>query len=96
MHLSSGQTTNRVKANKTAVEHYEKFRPFYLKCAQSARTMTAEYKEIEWNMESRVALTATLILQVDPHIHALVTPYINASDLAEAFARFSVGHETAL
>jgi hypothetical protein len=95
MHLASGQTVNRLKAFKVAWEHYHKHRGFYVICAQSSRGLAKQFKQLELNIESRIAVTAAIILQSDPHLYALAlaNTQMNASDLAEAFARLTVEHE---
>jgi hypothetical protein len=92
MHHASKQTESRVRAHQRAWEHYERFKPTYVRYAVEQRQLLLKFPPLADKPESLIALVKQMILEMDPDIWGLATPHLSAQELADAFARFVVGH----
>jgi hypothetical protein len=92
MHLLGAQRLARLQSNKRAYDHYQKHKQLFLEFARSVLAFAQQYPEL-YNDETRVNLVAAYILTLDKEIWSLATASLPASELAEDYARFVVGHE---
>jgi hypothetical protein len=89
--MHSSAELARLKSNKLAYEHFEKFRPTYLRYASLVRETFSGFHDT--TPKSRAAVVKTMILELDPHIWALATYTMTADLIAELMAVQVVGHE---
>jgi hypothetical protein len=91
MHTSP--LVNRLRVNRRAYDHFQKFQGTYLRYARTVRDMLKEYPLM--TMEGRVFCVKRMILDLDPNIWGLsnVNNIMTADEIADAFARLVVGHE---
>ena len=82
----------RLKSNKRAYDHFEKFKATYTRYAKDVLYFASKYPELK-NEETRVNLVASWIIEFDKSIWALKVDYMTAQEIAETYARLVVGHE---
>lgn len=92
MHLVSSQRMGRLKSNKRAYDHYEKYRSTYIRYANEISYLVGKFPELR-NEETRVNLVASWIIEFDSTIWALKSDGMTAQEIAESYARLVVGHE---
>ena len=92
MHLLSEQRMSRLKSNKRAYEHFQKYQETYRRYAKDVASFTNKYPEMK-NEETRVNLVASWIVEFDKSLWGLKTDYMTAQEIAETYSRLVVGHE---
>lgn len=92
MHLLSNQRLARLKSNKRAYEHFLKNQDAYKRYAKHILVLAKEYPALE-NIETRIKLLASWIIELDDSVWALKTDWMSADEVADAYARLVVGHE---
>jgi predicted S18 family serine protease len=81
----------RLKSNRLAYAHFQKFQSVYKGYAQSALEFYSKYPKMD--LESRAKTVKDMIVQMDPNIWGLATFSMTAEEIADSFARMVVGHE---
>jgi hypothetical protein len=96
MHLLSSEAEAKLRANRLAWTHFEKFKDTYVAYAKAMKDFVASRKELARveRPESRVYMVTALIIQADPNIWGLANANLNGEQVAECFARMVVDHES--
>lgn len=81
----------RLKANKRAYAHFEKFKKTYIRYAQDVLWLFSRYPAT--TEETRAFVVRKMILEYDPNIWGLSAVNMTAEEVADCFARLVVGHE---
>ena len=92
MHFLSEQAFGRLKSNRLALSHFEKFKGTYFAYARAMKGLAKDFPRID-KSESQIAMVKALIMELDPDIWGLGNAALTAEQVAECFARMVVGHE---
>lgn len=93
MHLLSASALARLKSNRRASDHFEKFKGTYARYAKEMKDFCAKFPLMN-KPETRVNLVTIMILEMDPMIWGLSNSNMTVREVADTFARMVVEHES--
>lgn len=92
MHLEGEARLARLRSNKRAFDHLQRHKGMFVQYARSMLVLAKEYPAL-LNEETRVSLVTEMILNFDKDIWSLKDDSTTATELADMYARYVVGHE---